>query len=197
MRRLASELGVEAMSLYLHVRNKDAILTGVLDRLFAEVEAAYLEREAASAGSSWRDRLRTLAQCYYDVMLLHQRTAPLLVQVGQTPRRLAFMNTLLGILRDGGLDSSSAHRAMHLVQNHLVGHALRSHTVSLRGRHEVRERAREAAAAADLRYVAELDDLAECETAGAFPLGVDVLIAGIEGTLLHAAAHGGAAAPQA
>ena len=61
MRRLASELGVEAMSLYLHVRNKDAILTGVLDRLFAEVEAAYLEREAASAGSSWRDRLRTLA----------------------------------------------------------------------------------------------------------------------------------------
>jgi AcrR family transcriptional regulator len=32
MRRVAQELGVEAMSLYHHVPNKDAILDGVVDR---------------------------------------------------------------------------------------------------------------------------------------------------------------------
>ena len=184
MRRLASELGVEAMSLYLHVRNKEAILAGVLDRLFAEVEAAYRERLAADAGASWRGRLRELTRCYFEVMVAHSGAAPLLVQVGQTPQRLQFMNTLLGILRDGGSDRPSAHRAMHVLQNHLIGHALRSHTVNLRAPREIRQRARETAAEADLRHVAELEELPECDTAGAFPLGVDVLIAGLEATLL-------------
>ena len=38
MRRLAGELGVEAMSLYNHVANKEAILDGMVDRVFSEIE---------------------------------------------------------------------------------------------------------------------------------------------------------------
>ena len=37
MRRLAHELGVEAMSLYHHVPNKDAILDGMVDLVFSEI----------------------------------------------------------------------------------------------------------------------------------------------------------------
>jgi AcrR family transcriptional regulator len=185
MRRLASELGVEAMSLYLHVRNKEAILSGVLDRLFLEVAIAYGAWEAEHAHSSWRDQLRALTRCYFEVMVTHQGAAPLLVQIGQTPQRLQFMNTLLDILRTGGFDKASAHRAMHVLQNHLIGHALRSHTVNLRAPREIREGARRTAAEEKLTHVAELEELAECDTAGAFPLGVDVIIAGLEAKLLQ------------
>jgi AcrR family transcriptional regulator len=38
MRKLARELGVEAMSLYKHVANKDAILAGILDLVASEIE---------------------------------------------------------------------------------------------------------------------------------------------------------------
>ncbi|MGZ4173277.1 MAG: TetR/AcrR family transcriptional regulator, partial [Solirubrobacteraceae bacterium] len=38
MRRLATELGVEAMSLYNHVASKDDLLDGMVDLVFAEIE---------------------------------------------------------------------------------------------------------------------------------------------------------------
>jgi AcrR family transcriptional regulator len=38
MRKLGQALGVEAMSLYYHVANKDALLDGMVDLVFAEIE---------------------------------------------------------------------------------------------------------------------------------------------------------------
>jgi AcrR family transcriptional regulator len=38
MRRLGDELGVEAMSLYNHVANKEDLLNGMVDAVFAEIE---------------------------------------------------------------------------------------------------------------------------------------------------------------
>ena len=38
MRRLGQDLGVEAMSLYKHVANKEALLDGMVDLVFAEIE---------------------------------------------------------------------------------------------------------------------------------------------------------------
>ena len=38
MRKLAQELGVEAMTLYYHVANKDDILNGIVDTVVGEME---------------------------------------------------------------------------------------------------------------------------------------------------------------
>ena len=38
MRKLAGALGVEAMSLYNHVANKDDLLDGMVDIVFSEIE---------------------------------------------------------------------------------------------------------------------------------------------------------------
>jgi AcrR family transcriptional regulator len=40
MRRLAAALGVEAMSLYYHLPAKEALLDGVVDTVFAKIDAA-------------------------------------------------------------------------------------------------------------------------------------------------------------
>ena len=51
MRRLGAELGVEAMSLYNHVANKEDLLDGMVDAVFAEIDlpAAGVELEGGDA----------------------------------------------------------------------------------------------------------------------------------------------------
>ncbi|WP_241979238.1 MULTISPECIES: TetR family transcriptional regulator [Cryobacterium] len=51
MRRLGEELGVEAMSIYAHVANKDDLLTGMVDTVFAGIELPCLSDD-------WRTAIR-------------------------------------------------------------------------------------------------------------------------------------------
>src|ERR687886_1653277 len=64
MRRLAKELGVEAMSLYNHVANKDAILSGILEAVIDEIELP-------SRRVGWKKAIRTSAISERDVLLRH------------------------------------------------------------------------------------------------------------------------------
>ena len=54
MRKLGQELGVEAMALYYHFANKDELLDGIVDLVWAEIDAAgrrrRLEDRDAPAG---------------------------------------------------------------------------------------------------------------------------------------------------
>ena len=51
MQQIGRRLGVEAMSLYRHVRNKDDILDGIVDLVFAEIELP-------ADRSNWRTALQ-------------------------------------------------------------------------------------------------------------------------------------------
>ena len=66
MRRLASELGVEAMTLYYYVANKDEILDGIL-------EAVVGEMEVPSADGDWKGNLRGMAISAHDVLVRQDR----------------------------------------------------------------------------------------------------------------------------
>src|SRR5687767_10217410 len=63
MRRLGRELGVEAMSLYGYVDNKQDLLEGVLARVYAEMPT--------DAEGPWTTRLRTIAGRFRSVLLRH------------------------------------------------------------------------------------------------------------------------------
>src|SRR3954470_17246025 len=65
MRNLAKELGVEAMSLYNHVANKDDLLDGMVDIVFSEIEAP-------SPGGDWKAELRTRATSTRDALNRHR-----------------------------------------------------------------------------------------------------------------------------
>src|SRR5882724_7560396 len=77
MRRLAQELGVEAMSLYHHVAGKSDILDGMIDIVFGEIELP-------PADCDWQTALRRRAQSAraalrrhpWAVGLMESRTAP-------------------------------------------------------------------------------------------------------------------------
>jgi AcrR family transcriptional regulator len=61
MRKLAGDLGVEAMSLYNHVRNKDDLLVAVSDLLHERI----LELYAPAPDAAWKDKARAMARAFW------------------------------------------------------------------------------------------------------------------------------------
>lgn len=101
MRRLAQELGVEAMSLYTHVRSKNDLLSGVADAVIGQIPVT-------AEGRDWKASLRQLMLGARTVMLSHP-WAPGAVegQAAPGPAALRYVNTFLGVLREGGSSHAS------------------------------------------------------------------------------------------
>lgn len=110
MRRLADELGVEAMSLYHHVLDKDALLDGLVAAIIGEVNDAVGE----NGGDDWRAALRDRCLVARDVMVRHP-WAPTLIGTRTTiPTSVVFYyEDVLGLLVEGGFSYALAHKALH------------------------------------------------------------------------------------
>ena len=118
MRRLAQELGVEAMSLYHHVAKKDDILAGMVDMVIEEFD---LPRP----GEQWKDAIRRTAISAYDAMLRHPWSPALILSgPGISPARLAYMNAVLGALRGAGFSADMTDHAYHALDSHIMGFTL-------------------------------------------------------------------------
>lgn len=116
MRRIGQQLGVEAMSLYNHVDNKDDILAGIVDIVVGEIELP-------ATGLNWKAALRTIAISAHDVLVDHPWACSLLMSTtGAGPARLRYMNSVLGALRAGGFSIELTHHAFHAFENHIVGY---------------------------------------------------------------------------
>jgi len=107
MRGLAADLGVEAMSLYHHVPNKDALLDGMVEALVAAIAPA-------GPGRDWRQTIRMRFLAARKVMLRH-RWAPALIGTRTTipPCIYAYYDWILATLVAGGFNHHLAHRALH------------------------------------------------------------------------------------
>jgi len=115
MRRLARELGVEAMSLYTHVTNKDEILDEMVDAVMQEAE---IPEEA----SDWKTALRSAAISHRDALLRHPWTANLSgSRRSGGPAQLRHSDWLLRTLREAGLDSEVVYHAYHVIGAYVLG----------------------------------------------------------------------------
>jgi AcrR family transcriptional regulator len=120
MRNLAEELGVEAMSLYYHVANKEAVLDGLVDAILAEIEEALGGFGVHS--DDWKPALRHRILTARRVMLLHP-WAPGVFETRTTmsPILVLYFEGLLGTLREGGFSYDLAHHAMHALGSRALG----------------------------------------------------------------------------
>lgn len=116
MRRLGQELGVEAMSLYNHVDNKDDILDAIQDVVVSEYELPTGEGE-------WKTSLRRAAVSAHEVLLRHPWAAGLQLSSpdGVGPARLRYMDSILRTLRQGGFSVVMTHHAFHVLDTYVVG----------------------------------------------------------------------------
>ena len=115
MRRLARELGVEAMSLYNHVANKDAILDGIIDLVVGEIDLP-------SDETDWKRAMRRSAISARDVFLRHPWACNLWMsrQAGG-PARLRHGDWMLRRLREAGFSTDLIYHAFHILESHTLG----------------------------------------------------------------------------
>ncbi|MCK8432929.1 TetR family transcriptional regulator [Streptomyces sp. D2-8] len=127
MRRLGTELGVEAMALYRYAASKDALLDGLVEALYLELE----ERLAADADEDpdWRAGLHRIARSTYAVCLTHPRAVPLLatrllaVPLARRPAAvLRDHERVLTLLRGAGFDTSAAADVFRAFTAWLLGY---------------------------------------------------------------------------
>ncbi|WP_290866608.1 TetR/AcrR family transcriptional regulator C-terminal domain-containing protein [Hamadaea sp.] len=122
MRRLAEELGAEAMSLYHHVANKEQVLDGIVDVIGAEINEAAARVELPSHGDGWKKAARVRILAARKVLLRHP-WAPAVIEsrTNASPEILLHMDALVGIMRNGGFTHDQTHHALHALGSRAVG----------------------------------------------------------------------------
>lgn len=119
MHKLGAELGVKGMSLYNHVANKDDILDGVVELLWAEVEGT------APANGEWRDTVRALAHATRDMVHRHPSAAPLITSQSVMPlSALRVVQAHVGALVSHGVPDEDAYALLRTITSYTLGSAL-------------------------------------------------------------------------
>lgn len=124
MRRLAEDLGVEAMSIYHHLPNKDAILDGLVELAFSEIEDEVGGFGAEGASEDWRGTLRSRILGARRVMLRH-RWVPVVLETRGVlaPTMARHIDGVVAIMRAGGLSYDLIHHSLHALGSRMYGFA--------------------------------------------------------------------------
>jgi AcrR family transcriptional regulator len=122
MRNLGHELGVEAMSLYNHVANKEDLLDGLVEVVVGEVLAAVDEIEPLTDADGWKEVMRARILAAREVLLRHRWAADVLESRTDIPPSLVpYYDSMLGLMREAGFSLDLAHHAMHALGSRMLG----------------------------------------------------------------------------
>ncbi|MEM7165001.1 MAG: TetR/AcrR family transcriptional regulator [Planctomycetota bacterium] len=123
MRRLGEALGVQAMSLYKHVANKDDILDGIVDLVIGQIAVPEINRN--NPGDNWKRAMRRRAVSAHDTLLRHPWAPMLLLsRVNVGPASLRYVDATIGCLRNAGFSYAMADHAWNAIDNHIYGFTL-------------------------------------------------------------------------
>ena len=118
MRKLGERLGVQAASLYNHVRDKDQLVALLADALSAEIKLP-------DRGQPWRTQLEALAREFRRVLLAHRDAAIVFAAsppVG--PNRMRTIECALSAVLEGGFAREDACKAAYALHTFVMGFAL-------------------------------------------------------------------------
>jgi AcrR family transcriptional regulator len=169
VRRLATELGVRGPSLYHHFATKAEILDAVADAVVAQVDVS------AFGTHDWREALKSWAYSYHAVLSAHPNIVPVIAHgPGRRPAALAMADTVYGALLDAGWSEARAVHISALMRYLVTGSALGSFARGFEVDPLLYERYRHLGRA----YL--LVEHGRCVDEGAFDLGLDMLIGGLD-----------------
>jgi AcrR family transcriptional regulator len=122
MRKLGAALGVEAMSVYHYVRNKDDLLDAVLDRLYREIDLPALVEE------EWECTIRAGVRSFRAVLLRHPAALELFAtRPARSRESFSVLFWAYGRFRAYGLDLADANAALHFVVSFVLGDVWSQH----------------------------------------------------------------------
>ena len=118
MRKLGQRLGVEAMSLYNHVSNKDDLLDGIVDLVVSEIE---LPVESDAGKTEMRKRALSARSMFgrhpWAIAVMETRAAP-------GPASLRYYEAIISSLRRAGFSVEMAAHAFALLDSYIYGFVL-------------------------------------------------------------------------
>jgi AcrR family transcriptional regulator len=118
MRKLGQALGVEAMSLYNHVANKDDILDGIADHVLKEIDLP-------AGDVDWEEAIWRCAVSAHDSLAAHPWACTLIMSIPRIlPARLQYMDSVLRCLREAGFSAAATFHGYHALDSHILGFAL-------------------------------------------------------------------------
>ena len=123
MRKLGQELGVEAMSLYKHVANKNDMLDGMVDVVFGEIDLP-------SDGVHWREAMRQRATSARQALSRHPWAIGLTEsRMKPGPANLRHHDSVIGCFRESGFSIEMAIHAYSALDSYIYGFALQEQTL--------------------------------------------------------------------
>jgi AcrR family transcriptional regulator len=118
MRRLARELGVEAMSLYHHVANKSDLLDAMVDLVFSEIELP-------TDDTDWTAAMRRRARSVRTVLLRHRWAIGIMEsRRSPGPATLRHHDAVIGCCRRAGFSVAMSAHAFSLLDSYVYGFVL-------------------------------------------------------------------------
>jgi AcrR family transcriptional regulator len=181
MRRLAEHLGVEAMSLYHYVANKDDLLDGITDIVASEIEAP-------TGRGDWKAAVRKSAMSFQGALARHPWACGLMMSnIGS--ERLRYMEALLRRLREAGFSPKLTHHAYHALDSHIIGFTLwaAGYTTAMRADPKAVETFLKRVPVDQYPYFLEHADEhmtpAKRDGMGEFEFGLDLILDGLEKAL--------------
>jgi AcrR family transcriptional regulator len=118
MRRLGHRLGVEAMSLYNHVADKDDILDGMVELVVAEFEVP-------TGAPDWKASIRSCTMSAHEALTRHPWASRAIESRTRTgPVRTRLVDALVGVLAGAGLPMPIVIRTLMALDSHTYGFTL-------------------------------------------------------------------------
>jgi AcrR family transcriptional regulator len=188
MRRLGEALGVEAMSLYNHVANKEDLLDGMIDVVFGEIDLP-------PGGEDWKTAMRqrgisarrVLSRHGWAISFMESRNVP-------GPATLRHQDAVIGCLRDAGFSIGLAAHALSVLDSYIYGFALHERSLPFPSPEETAELAEDVLAALPVDEYPHLAGLTAHHVLGTgydygseFEFGLDLILDGLERCSLGAA----------
>jgi AcrR family transcriptional regulator len=174
-RRLGDELGCEAMSIYHHFPSKAHLMDALVDLMLAEA------RVPAAGEGHWLERLRLAAHGFRAMALKHPEFFPFFaVHRLNTRAGVAFVDGIIGILREAGFSDGDAARYFRELGYYLTGAALDETAGYARGP-SAAEPVSDATIAAEFKHLAAAAPYFQpVHFPATFETGLEILLEGIK-----------------
>jgi AcrR family transcriptional regulator len=180
MRRLAQQFGVVPMALYKHVANKDALLDGMVDLVFGEIELPPVDVD-------WRSAMRRRATSTRAALKRHTWAIGMMESRHPGPANLRNHNAVMGCLREAGFSFERAVHAYSVQDAYIYGFALQEKDLGFetpQAAGEAAQRRAETIGALDdyphLVEIATKLPQSGYDSAAEFAWGLDLILDGLE-----------------
>lgn len=186
MRSLGADLGVDPMAVYKHLANKDALLDGLAELLWSEVELPQNEALA------WKERLQLIGRSLRSLAHSHPNAYPLLFRRCLSEPALCVFDAQLDALESAGFEREPAAQGVRALVTYAVGYGMAELSPLLMDQLQGSDvpdvqRLMRVMQSLPRDLSPRLAEVAcivcECDVDGQFDFGLDLIIGGLEARL--------------